>query len=112
MELLTVLKAIADETRLKIIKLLLGHDYCVKGLAKRLDISESAVSQHLKLLKEIGILEGEKRGYYIHYKVNREVLYEVAKQLEGLSDMKSKSCIIAHQKNCQKERCQCQFKQT
>ena len=64
MELLTVLKAIADETRLKIIKLLLGHDYCVKGLAKRLDISESAVSQHLKLLKEIGILEGEKRGYY------------------------------------------------
>lgn len=110
MELTLVFKAISDETRMKIVRLLLEHDYCVRGLARRLGISESAVSQHVKVMKEAGVLVGEKRGYFIHYEVNKAVLLEVAKELTVLASGETLSCIAAHESGCQKERCQCQFK--
>ena len=52
MELTKLLKAMSDETRFKILTLLLEHNYCVRGLAKKLDLSEAAVSQHLKILRK------------------------------------------------------------
>ena len=56
------LKALSDETRMKIVILLLKNNYCVRALAKELKISEAAVSQHLKVLREAGLLTGEKKG--------------------------------------------------
>ncbi|WP_054740959.1 ArsR/SmtB family transcription factor [Cellulosilyticum ruminicola] len=104
MELTNVLKAISDETRMNIIKLLLEHDYCVRGLAKKLGISESAVSQHIKIMRENNILVPEKRGYFIHYKANKAVLLEVAKKLTGLAE--GGNCISrAKEGKCKKECC-------
>ncbi|MFW6238215.1 MAG: ArsR/SmtB family transcription factor [Halanaerobiales bacterium] len=68
------IKALADKNRLKIIKLLLHQDFCVKALASRLEVSESAVSQQLKILREADLVRGEKKGYYVHYRVEEEVL--------------------------------------
>lgn len=110
MELTNVLKAISDETRMKIIRLLLEHDYCVRGLAKRLGISESAVSQHVKVMKEANILVGEKRGYFIHYEVNKAVILEVAKELKALTEGEVLPCKVMKESKCQKEHCQCQLK--
>lgn len=62
MELLLVLKAIADESRLKILKILLQKDCCVVALSRRLGISEAAVSQHLKVLKEANLVSGKKKA--------------------------------------------------
>lgn len=73
-DFLCVLKALADETRFNIVKLLLDHDYCVRALAKRLAISEAAVSQHLQVLRKAGVVMGEKRGYFTHYRVENEAL--------------------------------------
>jgi len=84
-EFLGTLKALADETRLNIISLLLTHDFCVGVLAKRLGISEAAVSQHLQILKKVGVLKGEKRGYYTHYCVDREVLKKVGEKIMEMS---------------------------
>jgi ArsR family transcriptional regulator len=39
-----------------------------------LGVSQSAVSQHLRVLRAIGLVKGERRGYHVHYLVNREVL--------------------------------------
>lgn len=61
-DFLIELKAIADETRLNILKLLLAKKFCVKVLAKKLEISESAVSQQLKVLREADLVIGEKKG--------------------------------------------------
>ena len=58
-ELIEILKSLSDETRYNLIKLLLSHDYCVGALAKRLNISESAVSQHLKILRTAGLVKGD-----------------------------------------------------
>lgn len=87
-----VLKAIADETRMKILTLLLEHNYCVRALARSLEITEAAVSQHLKVLREAGLLIGEKRGYYMHYDVKRSLLNELARELETLAAIQRQTC--------------------
>jgi DNA-binding transcriptional ArsR family regulator len=84
-ELPNILKALSDETRYRLVNLLLKHDFCVGALATRLNISESAVSQHLKILRDAGIVRGDKRGYYTHYYVDREILKQAAGQMLELS---------------------------
>jgi len=84
-EIIDLLKALGDERRLEIIKLLLQKRFCVKALAKRLEISESAVSQQLKILREAELVRGEKKGYYVHYTVKKEGLKEAAQYLNMLS---------------------------
>ncbi len=85
-ELTTALKALSDETRYTLVTLLLKHDYCVRALARQLDISEPAVSQHLKLLRSAGLVKGEKRGYFTHYSVNREILKDLGNKIIVLAD--------------------------
>ncbi|SHH47057.1 transcriptional regulator, ArsR family [Caloranaerobacter azorensis DSM 13643] len=82
---LEVLKAISDEKRFNIINLLLQHNFCVRALAKRLNLSEAAISQHLKVLREAGLVKGEKKGYYTHYAVNRDILYELSESLKEMA---------------------------
>lgn len=73
-----VFSALADPTRLKLVKLLCRqHDpdaLCVNALAGLLGVTQSAVSQHLRVLKAIGLVKGERRGYHIHYSVNQDAL--------------------------------------
>jgi ArsR family transcriptional regulator len=86
-ELLRTLKAFSDETRFELIKLLLTHDLCVGALAQHLRMSEAAISQHLKLLREAGLVRGEKRGYWTHYTVEKNKLKELAEFLEELTNL-------------------------
>ncbi len=83
---MTGIKAIADENRLKLIKLLLTKNYCVRALANQLKLSESAVSQHLKILREADIVMGEKKGYYVHYNVKTENLKNIGNYIIKLGD--------------------------
>ncbi|OPY70005.1 MAG: HTH-type transcriptional repressor AseR [Syntrophorhabdaceae bacterium PtaU1.Bin034] len=78
-------KVLSDATRFELLNLLLTHDLCVGALARRLGISEAAVSQHLKQLREAGLVKGEKRGYWTHYAVERDRLNRVAEALTGLT---------------------------
>jgi DNA-binding transcriptional ArsR family regulator len=82
---LHISKALADETRLKLLALLLDQDLCGKALANRLGVSEAAVSQHLKTLKAAGLIAAEKRGYWTHYGIERRTLEDAAKALEGIA---------------------------
>lgn len=78
------MKALADQTRFSIVQMLLLQDFCVGGLARTLDISEAAVSQHLRNLKDVGLVTGEKNGYFTHYRVERNVLTALAGALSEL----------------------------
>jgi len=89
----TIFSALADPTRLRLVKLLCqqreGRALCVNALAALLGVSQSAVSQHLKILKAIGLVKSERRGYFIHYFINREVLEYCRQQsLAALSPSK------------------------
>jgi ArsR family transcriptional regulator len=94
-----VLKALSDETRFRLLDLLLAEALCGRALAQRLGISEAAVSQHLKVLKEAGLVEGEKRGYWIHYAVQQKVVEQVIREFERLvsqSAVSSGQCLRLH----------------
>jgi ArsR family transcriptional regulator len=71
-----ILRALSDTTRLKLLKLLCRQRepdaLCVNALAYLLGVSQSAVSQHLRILKNNGLVTSERRGYHIHYFVNRD----------------------------------------
>lgn len=67
MELDRMLKALGEPTRLKIYQALLERKHCVRSLSKKLGISESAISQHMKVMKDAGLVYGEKYGYHTHY---------------------------------------------
>lgn len=86
-ELVEIMKALSDETRYKLIKMLLQHNFCVGALAIKLEITESAVSQHLKILRKADLIQGEKRGYYTHYFVNRKQLRKAAEEITELSEL-------------------------
>lgn len=72
-KLLKFLKCTADQTRLKILKLLLDNQYCVCQLEELLEKSQSSVSQHLSYFKELKLLKEEKHGKWIYYSLNRDV---------------------------------------
>lgn len=91
-ELAPALKALGDESRFRILSLLLAHDLCVRALARRLELSESAVSQHLKVLREAGLVRGEKRGYFTHYAVERERLHELGAVLKAMAAAPCSTC--------------------
>ena len=87
MDIVYVLKALSDEKRLEIIRLLSTKKYCVRALSRQLKISESAVSQHIQVLKKANLLKiGDKNGYNIHYAVNGEVLIQISEEIKYLSD--------------------------
>lgn len=83
--LLKRLKALADENRLKIIRMLIHNDLCVGALANHLEISKPAVSQHLQILRKAGFVKGEKRGYWTHYNVNPHALDTIAAEIHKIS---------------------------
>jgi len=72
-ELLSFLKCIADENRMKILKLLLDSQYCVCQLQQLLDKSQSSVSQHLSYFKDLDLLKEEKSGKWTYYTLDRSV---------------------------------------
>lgn len=66
-----IFSALADPTRLKLVKLLCQQQepnaLCVNALACSLGVTQSAVSQHLRVLRSIGLVKGTRRGNQIHY---------------------------------------------
>ena len=73
-ELVTVLKALAAEPRLKIVELLKQRPLCVNAITARLGMTQSAVSQHLRVLRNAGLVKAEKRGYWMHYSLEPKAL--------------------------------------
>ena len=73
-KLARIFKVLSVETRVRMIHLLKECALCVNALAKSLDITPAAVSQHLRVLRDADIVIDEKRGYFVHYHINRDTL--------------------------------------
>ena len=83
-ELTEVFKALSAPTRLKLVKLLGEHEgaLCVNALARRLDVSQSAVSQHLRILRQSGLVKSERRGSSVHYLLDQDSLKQFRAKLQ------------------------------
>lgn len=69
-----VLKVLAAGTRVRIVQLLRGRALCVKALGMCLDVTQGAVSQHLRVMRDAGLVIDERRGYHVHYRLNEQTL--------------------------------------
>ena len=100
MEKLTkVFKALSDSNRLKIFMFLSRRTLCVNALVNCLGISQPAVSQHLKILREANLIKAEKKGYWVHYSANKEKIKQFVKEFNNLLESDIDTYI---QKNKQK----------
>lgn len=78
-----ILKILAHPVRLCIVKGLLDHGTCnVSSMCKSLDIPQSTVSQHLQKLRTAGIIEGDRNGLEVFYKVINEKAIKIAQCIE------------------------------
>ncbi len=66
------LKLLADETRLKIIMMLSRRDMCVCQIMAELNMSQPAVSHHLRILKKSGIVQDDKDGRWVFYSLHKK----------------------------------------
>jgi ArsR family transcriptional regulator, arsenate/arsenite/antimonite-responsive transcriptional repressor len=80
-ELATVCKARGDPVRLRLLSLIASHaggEACVCDLTGVFDLSGPTISHHLKVLREAGLITGERRGTWVYYRVRPELLAHLA----------------------------------
>jgi ArsR family transcriptional regulator, arsenate/arsenite/antimonite-responsive transcriptional repressor len=83
-----LVKAIADPVRLRLLSLVASHadgEACVCDLNDAFDLSQPTISHHLKLLHDAGLLDREKRGVWVYYRINAGALSDLATLLGGVS---------------------------
>lgn len=79
-----IFKVLSVGTRVQILRMLKGKPYCVNALACRLQVTQGAVSQHLRIMRDAGLVIDDKRGYFVHYRVNEQTLAKWNKELGAL----------------------------
>jgi len=84
-----VFRALSVETRVRIVQLLKGRALCVNALAARLKVTPAAVSQHLRVLRDADLVVPDKRGYYVHYRINEKTLATWKELADSLLDMET-----------------------
>jgi len=96
-ELARILKVLSVDTRVRIVCHLRERALCVNALATRLGVTQGAVSQHLRVMRDANLVIDEKRGLYVHYRLNEQTLaawreavdqlldptYQVSQQMKG-----------------------------
>lgn len=103
MEASLLLKALSEPMRFTIFQQLLIRKHCVRSLSKKLGITESAISQHMKVLREARLVYGEKYGYHTHYLPCQEAVDCLA---EAFKQMRQQSLSL----NRDPKMCECEFR--
>lgn len=80
MDLAAMIKALGDPMRFRIFQEIVHQKHCTRALAWKTEISEPGVSQHLKVLREAGLVYRQKYGYHVHYLPSQEALDFLAEQ--------------------------------
>lgn len=94
-----IFKALGDESRLSIVRMLLEGESYVELIASRLELTSATVSHHLKKLEAAGLVESHRTQFYMIYSVKREILDESLVNLIGTlpaldDDTKYKQSVI------------------
>jgi len=81
-EIVKIFKALSVNSRLQILKLIKDRQLCVNAITKKLEISQPAVSQHLAILKEAGLVKSDRYGSIIHYSIDTTRLENFKKSVK------------------------------
>jgi len=85
-------KALADETRLKIVEMLSCGEMCACDILEPFQITQPTLSYHMKILTECGLIEGRRDGAWMRYRVN-EAKVNMVKELWNDITTNHESCI-------------------
>lgn len=77
-------KLLSVDKRIEIVELLKKEAMSVNAIAKALGTTQSAVSQHLRVLKSAGLVKNERRGYWIYYSLNLDTLEQCRQRLNRI----------------------------
>lgn len=80
----SIFKALGDENRIHILKMLQSGEKCACKLLEELNISQPTLSHHMKILCDAGIVTGRKEGKWMHYSINRDGAREMRTLLQSL----------------------------
>jgi len=69
-DILNIFKALSEETRLRVLKLLDHGELCVCDIVAALDMIQPKISFHLAVLKDAGLIKDRKQGKWVHYKID------------------------------------------
>ena len=83
-DMVCVLKALSDENRIRILKMLHSGEKCACKLLEELNISQPTLSHHMKILCDAGIVNGRKEGKWTHYSMCCEGVRQVSAFMKDL----------------------------
>jgi ArsR family transcriptional regulator, arsenate/arsenite/antimonite-responsive transcriptional repressor len=83
-DLMAVAKALADETRVRILMALMPQELCVCQIVELLGLAPSTVSKHLSILKQARLVEGRKEERWMFYRLSGDDAPAAAKQMTAL----------------------------
>jgi ArsR family transcriptional regulator len=85
---LAVLRALGDETRLRIVSLLAAAqgELCVCDIEARFALSQPTISHHLRLLREAGVVQSERRGTWVYYRLDRATCARLSALVDALTE--------------------------
>ena len=86
-ESISIMKALADQSRLMIMNALTERPHYVEELSERLDLAVSTVSFHLKKLEKAGLVSKKKEQYYVMFHSNHEILNTKLQELISVNDI-------------------------
>ncbi len=76
-----VFKAFCDENRIQILQLLRGGEKCACKLLKEMNIAQSTLSHHMKILCDSGIVQGRKEGKWMYYSISSDGFHDAHRYL-------------------------------
>ena len=80
-----IFKALGDETRIEIVKMLTKEKLCACNILEKFQITQPTLSFHMKKLTDSKIVNFEKIGKWMHYEINLSILKKVNEFLESLT---------------------------
>ena len=84
-ELATTLKALSDPVRLRLLSVVASHtggEACVCELSTGIDLTQPTISHHLKVLRTAGLLDSERRGSWVYYRIVPDALQQLSSLLD------------------------------
>ncbi|AQT81051.1 transcriptional regulator [Mycolicibacterium litorale] len=92
-ELAGMLKALSDPIRLRLLSVVASHsggEACVCDISEGIDVSQPTISHHLKVLRTAGLIDSERRGSWVYYRVIPEALQQLSAVLGADSLIRSR----------------------
>ena len=72
-----IFKALSDSTRLEILEMIKDKELCACQIIKKFNITQPTLSYHMKILKDVGLINCTKNGSWMHYSLNEKTIIEL-----------------------------------